>query len=390
MPANWHLQWFDINDFTPGLWEAQAAYNRFAAPANSFRTLTDYRPVQGGGLKAMFKPTALDLTGIGAGERPMGIFVRSGAIRTGAGGTGNQSSDIVLVTLKQSDNTFKIYRRDGTVASPAWSLRFTSAAASDNFRAPVDFAFFKDTSNVEWYLMSIWVNGAVRGLYKMQVDLTVASNTGSDGAVTKINAFCGPMVISQARIIVGEGATSSDDDTLKYGDVGLTTFAGAGSIDIAPNRGGSGISGISGIEPSDLLVAKEGAPWVTISGDITSATTPVREMGDDFHSMTDKSPLIKVPGGVAFIETGGRVVFTDGRNFKPISNQVLRHADTWTGNMRAPGTMAYINGMLFVPGNNTATNGYIYDFLTDSWFNTSYLNPVFSWADPKTDRKSVV
>ena len=49
MPATQDLQWVDIADFTAGVWDAAGAYNRFAAPVNSFVTLDDYQPTKGGG-----------------------------------------------------------------------------------------------------------------------------------------------------------------------------------------------------------------------------------------------------------------------------------------------------------------------------------------------------
>lgn len=380
MPATQSLQWLDITDMSPGLWEETAAYNKLAAPPNAFRQLTDYQPTKGGGLRPWYKATAMSTAGTypGANERCMGIFVRSGVIRTGAGGTGNKSTDILMVTMNGSDKKMRIYRLDGTVASPAWTLNFTSAANNDDYHEPVDFALFTDKNSVDWAIMAIQCNGTPSGLYKMQYDYTVASGAGSDGTVTKINAFAGPMLISQARIIASSG------NTLQFSDVGLTTFSGAptsGSLAVAPNRGSSNIKSISGIEPSDLLVGKEGAPWVQISGDVSSTSTPVREMSDAHHTLSAKQQTPHTPSGIAFIEMGGRVFETDGRNFKALSNQLSTRTRSWSGNMVTGGQLAYGDGYLPIPGHNSDTSGVVYDYESDAWFVMSAINPVFSWYD---------
>src|ERR1700693_2547097 len=136
MPATQSLQWVDVNDFTPGLWEESAAYNKFATPPNAFRTLDDYQPLKGGGLRAGPIATTISLAGgLGANEVPIGVFARGGMVSAFAG-RNNGTTDIVLVTMNGADNKFRIYRLDGTVAAPAWSLRFTSAANTDDFHTP--------------------------------------------------------------------------------------------------------------------------------------------------------------------------------------------------------------------------------------------------------------
>lgn len=388
MPATQSLQWVDIDDFTPGLWEETAAYNKFATPVNAFRILDDYMPLKGGGLRPSPLASTISLSGVGASEEIFGVFARGGIARTGAGTNALISTDIVLVTFKDSDSKFRIYRLDGTVITPAWSLRFTSAACSDNFHTPVQFAYFQDTSGVMWYLMSIEVNGAVRGLYSMRLDLTVASNTGNDGLVAKISGDYGPLCISQARVLVGvgggEGAGGAvAGNTVDYSDVGLTTFSGAthGSLSVTPNRVGSGLASISSVEPSDLLIAKIGAPWVEVNGDIASAGTPVREMGDDHHPRAARQQLPKTPNGVCFIEGSGRVFETDGRSFRPLTNQISTRSQSWANNMVAAGTLGFLDDRLFIPGRTGDTTGYVFDFQSGSVFRTTGINPVFNWLD---------
>lgn len=364
---------------TPGQWDVSAAYNKFAAPPNAFVKLQDYQPLKAGGLRPFYASNALTIPGsLGASEIPCGIFARNGVIRTGTGGTGNPSADIVLVTEDRSAKKFKVWRLDGTPTVPAWSLRYTSNAANDDSHKAVIFSVFKDTNGVEWLLMSITQNAGDDGLWKMQYDYTVASNTGSDGLVSKAHNSSGPLIVSQAKIMVGNA------EKIDYSDTGLTTFAGttSGSLSVAPNRAEPVIQGMSGVEPSDILIAKEGAPWVTISGDITAVSTPVREMGDDHHVRYAKQFLPKTPGGVTFIEPGGRVFETDGRSFKSLSDQISGRTLTWSGNMTGSGSPAYANGYLVIPGHDADTSGVIFDFNTESWFTQTALNPVFNWFDP--------
>ena len=365
---------------SPGLWDPSAAYNKFAAPVNAFVRLDDYQPMKGGGLRPFVAPTTISLAGgPGAGEYICGVFARSGVIRTGAGGTGNGASDIVIVTLKSSDDKFRVYRLDNTVGAPAWSLRYTTSAGSDDSHKPVGFAFFHDTNGVDWLCFTLQGNGANSGLFTMRYDYTVASNTGNDGLVANVNTDYGPIATVQARLFVGQG----NNERIDYSDVGLTTFSGAthGTAVVTPNKAESVVTSINGIEPSDVLIGKEGAPWVEINGDISAASTPVRELGDDHHPRSAKQQCPKTPGGICFLEPDGRVFETDGRSFKVLTNQLGARTRLWTGNMVASGTMAYLNGYLTIPGNDADTSGVIYDFETDALFRITGINPVTAWAD---------
>jgi len=378
MPVGTHLQWFDIADFTAGIWDATAAINQFAAPANAFVTLDDYQPMKGGGVRAFHKATSTSLSGVGANEVPTGLFARNGVSRpTCVGGTGTDSTDIILVTMNTSDFKARIYRRDGTVGAPAWSLRHTTAAAGSAGHQVTGIEYFKDINGVEWYLISMFGAGNnTTGLFTMRQDYTVASNTGNDGLVAKIQSYGGPIVISQARIIIGTG----NDEKLQYSGVGLTTGFGS-SLSVVPNRGEPNISIISGIEPSDLLIGKEGAPWVQISGDITSTATPVREMGDSHHQRQNKQQVPRVPDGIAFIEGGGRVfVTTDGRTFRSLSDSLARFSLNISPGMVGTGQMGFLNDLLFAPGPSGKTN--VFDYSCGCWFRSTGIQSIFASADP--------
>lgn len=382
MPVNTHLQWFDINDFTPGLWESDAVKGRFAAPPNAFRTMQGYMPIKGGGVRAAFKPnTTISMSGIGANEFITGIWARNGVFRSVAnGGTANDSTDIVIATKNTSDFKVRIYRRDGTVAGPAWSLRSTSAATASVGHQITDFAYFKDTAGVEWLAISVFGTA----VYLMRFDFATTSNTGNDGLVsTMTSTFTGPICVSQNRILVGGG----NDDSINWTNVGVTTgIGGTNFLKVASNRAEANVSIISNIEPSDILVGKEGAPWVAINGDITSTSTPVREMAGDHLQRQDKQQVPRVPGGIAFIEGDGRVFVTnDGRSFQSISDQLSQFGLFITPSMIGTGTMAYLNSLLFAPGvfSGTVPSGCrIYDFDCGAWHTITDIDYVFGWADP--------
>jgi hypothetical protein len=379
MPVNSRLQWFDIDDFTAGIWDTDAATNRFAAPPNAFRKMDDYQPMKGGGCAPFVSPTTISMSGGPAGtEVCTGIFARGGLVRpTGVGGTGVEGIDLLMVTIDTVDFKFRVWRRDGTVAAPAWSLRHTTIANTDAVTMVTDFAYFLDSAGAEWYLFTVY-GSSLQAIYKMQVSSAVASNTGVDGAVTQINNnMGGPLAVSQARILVGDGRTSK----LYYGSVGLTTGLSTSTyLNVAPQQAENSIAIISAIEPSDLLIGKEGAPWVTITGDITNTATAVREMGDEHHQRQDKQQTARVPGGVAFIEGSGRAFVTDGRNFNDISGQ-RKPFSAGPGHLIGPGHMAFLNSLMFAP---TPRTGYmrVYDFDTGAWFDVSQIQGVFAWADP--------
>jgi hypothetical protein len=154
-------------------------------------------------------------------------------------------------------------------------------------------------------------------------------------------------------------------------------------LPVAPNKPERDIVSINAVEPSDLLIGKEGAPWVEINGDIATVGTPVREMGDDHHARAAKQQCPKTPGGICFIEPGGRVFETDGRSFKVLTSQIGGRTLSWSGNMSASGTMSYLNGFLLMPGTDAVTTGVVYDFETGALFRTTQINPVTSWSDPQ-------
>jgi hypothetical protein len=115
-----------------------------------------------------------------------------------------------------------------------------------------------------------------------------------------------------------------------------------------------------------LLVGTLGAPWYEVNGSIADVNVPIRAMGDDHHQRTHYQQPCRVPGGIAFIEPGGRIYITDGNTFTSISDPIQRFDVDIGGNL-GPGQLAYLNDYLYAPG------GRVYDMRTKAWFQSSPL-----------------
>ena len=352
-----------------------AAAQRFSSPPLAFVTLQDYVPQKGGGLRPFFQGIAVGNSGIGTDEQCMGIYARNGAAtRPGKTGGGSDSFDALCVTISESDFKVRIYRMDQSNDETTWTAIKTTAAVvtSSVGHQPTCFAFFQRKDGTVVYLLSIFVtDAAVSGLYSVGY---AAGTHGSspDNVVTRLQAYNGPLEVSQARILIGGSGAN-----IQYSDVGDTSFTSPSTqvITVTPNRAESTVSIISGVEPSDLLVGKEGAPWVEINGDIANSTTPVREMGDDHHQRQNRQQVPRVPGGIAFIEGGGRIFITDGRTFTSISDQI-QVSTLVQGGMVGPATMAFLDDYLFLQAS------YVRDFRTNAWFKQSAVASSSHWSDP--------
>lgn len=384
MPPGKHLSWFEIKDFTPGLWEeGGGTHQKVAAPPNSFKELVNYRPMKGGGLRAFVKGkttqgdnTTAIANGIGTDETIMGVMVHGGVVtRPGKNGgsilsgNGVDSQLLLATTIDRTSHKARIRRLDLSDDSTAWGQLFINAtgASGNNHQTP-GFAIFHTTAGDVWDLVTI-IGGLSTdfGLYTVGYQ-GGAGGSGIDGDVAKLTSHHGPLAVLQARILIAGG------DTIFYSLPGVTTLSDIEQfLSVSPNRQLTDISGLAGMDPSDLLVMKEGAPWASITGDISAASVSVREMGDDHHGRQNQQPLIRVPGGVAFIEPEGRVFITDGRTFRSISDQ-LSDFPLVSQSMVGPGSMGYANDLLF------AGRGMVYDFETGAWFRQNSLPTGRNWS----------
>ena len=368
MPVNTYLNWADITDFTPGLWD-QIGASQLIAPQNALVECTDYQPLPGGGLRAFYAGTPIVTTGITSPstKSAMGIWVRGAVpLRTGSG----NGSDFLLAVIDSISFKAQLYRMDGSNSETTWKSEYQDASgASSAANEAVEFALFQTTAGAIYYLFMLR-GGSAQGLYQ----LAYVGGTGppaGDGVVTKLQTWHGPLLVAQARVLSGNG------EVIQYSDVGAVSFTSTSvqQLIVAPNEPNAVVALLSETEPSDLIVGLQGAPWYEINGDISDVATPVRAMGDNHHQRVHFQHPCRVPGGIAFIEPGGRIFVTDGRTFQSISDPIVRF-DTDIGANDGPGQLAFLNDYLFAP------SGHVYDFTTKAWFQSSLVpDSAYHYAD---------
>lgn len=383
---NKHLSWVDLTDFTPGVFTEPVAQKVLDGPQSAAQQMDDCMPLKQGGLRAFYKPTSVSVTGIGsiANEVPTGIGLLPGiAFRSGVGG---DTAKRFLMTLNPVDNKSRLYAMDESNLATTWSQKdatYTFAAGSASARS-TSFVKFVDSSGAVWLLFTLRDASSGQGTYKIAY-VAGAGPPAGDGVLTKLNGATGALAVSQARILVSDGGATVPH-RIYYGDVGVTTGAittESTFLDVSPYQAGAAICAIVPTEPSDLLILKEGAPWSEIAGDISSTSTAVREIGTGhFGAWTEQMP-VRTPTGICFIEPGGYIYLTDGRQFTNISLSIDRFYKVPPGNadIVSPGKMAFLGGFLFVP------KGYVRDWETGAWFRVSHFaNGAFFEADPRMNR----
>lgn len=388
MPVNKHLDWFDITDFTPGLFTEPSALKQFSMPPNAAQQMDNCCPLRQGGLRAFFKPTSVSTSGVAAiaTESVIGIGLRAGiALRSGASGDG---TDRYMVTFSSADNKMRLYRMDGSNGETTWKQKdatYTFAAATSNATRSAEFGIFHDSAGADWVLFVLRSAGSANnGLWKVAY-VAGAGPPAADGVLTKLNAATGPLCVNQARIIIGDGGATVPF-RLYYGDVGLTTGAIttlANFVDVAPYQDGAGLTVLSPQEPSDILIGRESAPWCVLQGDISSAGTPIREMGSVHTGAFTEQHIARTPDGICYIEPGGRIYATDGRNFTDISWQLDRFYKI-NGSLTdivSLGQMAFLGQWLFAP------NGYVRDWETGSWLRATDLSNASYWVSDARRQK---
>lgn len=378
MPIRDHLSFFDIENFTHGLYTEIEALKQYTMPDGAAQQMDNCLALKTGGIRAFFKPTSLSASGIvtPANESVSGIGQRTGIpLRSGAAG---DAVDRYMTTFNKTDFKTRLYRMDGTAGLTVWSQKdatWTLAAGTVNSCRSTQFGTFLDINGASWVCMVVRSAGGI-GLYKIAYVGGVLP-VASDGVITNLNSKSGPMAIAQARIMIGDGG-AINPYRLYYGDPGLTTggiTTLANFLDIAPYQDGSALAIISPFEPSDLLIGREGAPWTLVMGDIASTTTPVREMGAVHTPAFTEQQICRTPSGIAFIEPGGRIHTTDGKAFTDISWQIDRFykIDTTATDHVNVGQMAFAGQWLFCP------QGYVRDWETGAWHRVTDMANASHW-----------
>lgn len=388
MPVNRHLEWFDITDWTPGLYdEVSTQARRLLMPENACQELVNYVPQPQGGLRAFFAPTTVSTTGLdsAANEIATGLYQRGGLpLRSGASG---DSIDRYLATMHGTDKKSRLYRMDGSNGETTWKQEaapgnYDGVAASHSGARATEFDFMKTTAGDE-YVLAVFRDTSVysatqvsAGLFKIKY-VGGAGPPATDGDLSGIASYTGPLAVAQARILIGAG----NSERLYYGTVGDVVVDGTTYIDVEPNKVLPNLALLEPYAPADLIVVKEGGSFVVIGGDISDAGTPVREMGQGHFARFTEQEFVRTPDGLVFIEPGGNAYLTDGRDFSNISSQIARFDHNLSGNSAthyvvSPGRGAFLNGFLFMP------KGYVLDWATKAWFKTDSFTAAFLSADP--------
>jgi hypothetical protein len=346
MPANDHLDWLDLTDFTPGLWTR----DRASMPYNAAQLLQDAVPLQQGGMRPFFDDVTVTTSGLdmSAGNQIIGIgqHIVSG------------SRDMYLAKYDSSDNEIRIYRMNEVLGASSWTLIADSfdTTGTDSFTQAF-FQTFIDAAGDRWMLLALHYGGSGAtgpGIYRIAY---------ATGTVTLIQqARPTGLIVNQGRWMYAQYDTSQ----LIYSEVGSIepTF---NYLDVTPSGPGADITALASQEPSDILVGKNGGAWVSIQGDISSPNTVVRELAGFRSAGPRPVRPAPAPGGLVFVDGLGSVYMTDGRNVQDLGANIFSptaaRVASLGGQDGVVGQVGYINDFLFVPG------GLVRDMRTGAWFN---------------------
>jgi hypothetical protein len=364
MPANRHLNWFEITDFTPGLFgETVVSANQLLMPVNGFARLLNYVPMKQGGVRAFYKIAGtMACTGRTSGshgsnnEAPVGLLAHAAL-----GG-----DNIILITHNSNDHKDRVYLWKGNAGASSWCVAGSCTAGSTDSVQPPDFVFFLDNNGIQYYVFVMRGVGDAQGVYSITYKpdgTTSPSGVTANGYFQRVDTYTGPLGINGARILVGDGTIGAK---LRWTDEGELSFSVDNNGIFSPNDEGAGFRGIVSIQPDSFLVMRGGAPWLQFNGDVGTNGTN-RDMADDHGGRGGFQQPVRVPSGIAFIEPGGNIYVTDGNTFTNISPQLPAFSAQVLGaqassTVTAPGQLTFINGFLFAP------DGKVLHWDTMSWF----------------------
>lgn len=384
MPSDKHLQVVEISNFAAGLWTNPAAY---LMPGTAAQIMQDCYPQPGGGLRAFYKATALSTSGIvkPSVERVIGLHAKGGtAARSGAP---TDTTDRYLCTY-QFDASLgagskarpRLYRMDGSNSETTWTQinatagagLFNLAASDNNAPQKTSFVFFRNSAgspNDRWVMMALRYVGAQPGgpgLWRLNYnDLSSAQKAIEIiSSVVGATSPWGALTTHQARVLISS-ASGTTPERLTWSNVGdAGTFAAANFLDVEPNQDLPGIIGLHPQPPGDLVIMKEGAPWVIMQGDITNPSD--RAQLEGIHpGGSGPQDFGRTPDGIVFIATDGYIYLTDGLTAQNISEQLGGFPPV--GDAVATGDTNFINEFLFAPG------GLVRHWPTKAWFTQTQL-----------------
>lgn len=370
MPTNRHLRVQEITNFAPGLFENAD----WLMPATGAQEMTDCYPQVGGGLRAFFKGTDLSVSGIAnpTQERAIGVYARGGIpLRSGAAGI---ARDRYLMTYRATAGGYRprLYRMDESAAASTWTQIFVDSGSNEFNIATSDndapnkavFRFFRlsagspDDAYVLFTMQYVGATTRGPGLYRLNYNDVAASQKAVEltTSVTGATRPSGPLAVHQSRVMVGGG---TNRDNLIWSDAGTVTFGASNFLPVEPNQDLPGFVAMHALPPSDLVILKEGAPMVSVQGDIADPTVvqmiegvaPGGQGAQDFG---------RAPTGLTFVATDGYVYEGFGSSVRNLSQQLGGFAGQT--DLSGPGDTNFINEYLFAP------NGYVLHIPTQSWF----------------------
>lgn len=383
MPVNNNLEWTTIQDFAPGVYTV----GEWLIPANAAQQMDNCYPQPGGGLRAWFKQDSITTTGITdiSRERVLGIYTRGGIpLRSGAAQAG---PDRYLLTYYYNSGATpgqkaqpRLYRMDTTNGDTTWSqilqtgpTGFAYATGDNNSPEIGSFTFFRTLTgapNDQYVIMTLRYNGSDATIWKLNYN-PAGSAQVAEKVATDIQRV-GPIEVYQARLLMGQGG-SVNPERLWYTNPGNLSIDGY--IDVEPSQNLPGLTTLSAQPPSALLVGKQGAPWVSLQGEITDPVT--YQLAPGRSTLYQIQDMAATPYGEAFIEPTGALMLTDGRTFNNISEQLA--GSTWPQNITdvvGSGNSVYVNDFLFAP------QGMVFDFRTRSWFKQTAMVGSLKSGDP--------
>jgi hypothetical protein len=359
--ASKHLDWHTVKDFTPGLVET----GDWLIPAGASPDMLNCYPQPSGGLRAFFKPTALTMTGIGAGERIIGLFAYSTSHRT----LSTFAVDYYCATYSGTDYKPRVYRYDTTDATQTgWTEKLElTAATGNNSPKLANFLAYVLADGTKRIVVSIGYGHGDSGVYAAdQADDTA---TQSFAKITSTLGL-GPICVHQNRLCEARGSV------VYFTGVGDEDFsaATAGYVDVEPQRVLADIKALIPMAPGDLLIGKEGAAWSSIQGELSD---PVVRTMSEGHFLGHRDQTLADTGeGIAFIEPDSGIYLTSmGSGFTRIDEQLdAPEVPTDAAVAVAYGELVFHKHWLFAP------RGRVFDFTTKSWFEVDGVSTTPGWV----------
>lgn len=380
MPSNRHLEFADVDDFSPGYFSV----GDWLIPPTGAQEMTDCRPDPGGGLRASAKPTTFSTSGIPSTARVVGIYTR-GAIALQSG-TAADSSDRYLAVYDTADHEVKIYRWNMTTTSVATSWTLVKAHAAVNATPnPVQFDTFIDSAGAAHVLWTLAHTSSDDGVWSLQFSYQAGQGasavddlgvTATQSVTQRKAGFATAIGVQDDRIIAAIGARFT---LLWFTDSQTLTFSAPNNLPVQESRQGAIVLSITPFAPGDLLLGTRFAAWIMVQGDITD---PAVRTQSDARSLSAGQRVPFTSQGLAFVSPKMGVYLTStGESFQGVSDQIDPHTfvNSSLNGDTGSGEMAYVGNLLLAP------HGLFRDDRTNSWHRSSVLTTAkqhyHSWSD---------